>query len=122
MSKLVRPINGTSEAEGRKVLKAAFTDAGYEIVEDYKFVEDGVEVTFDGFDPKRRVGYEYLTPEMNDKADFTDKEIGKLLTKNAQGKVHVLMIDGDGKPDPAMIEYLAKKFLKELMENDKTVA
>ncbi len=120
MAKLVRPVDGASEAEGRKVLRAAFTAAGYQIVEDYHFVEDDVDVTFDGFDPARRVGYEYMTREMNDKADFTDREIGKLLTRNARGQVHVLLIDGDGKPDRDMIEYLAKQFLRNLLENDAT--
>jgi len=120
MGRLVRPTDGVSEAEGRRVLKAAFAAAGFNIVEDYHFCEDGVEVTFDGFDPERRVGYEYMTREMHDKEDFTDREIGKLLTRNERGSVHVLLIDGDGKPDRDMLEYLAKKFLKALIENDRT--
>jgi hypothetical protein len=121
MSKLVRPIDGLSEEAGRAILRAAFQQAGYEIVEDYKFDEDGVSVVLDGYDPKRQVGYEYLTREAGDKDDFSGKEIGKLLKENERGKVHLLLIDGEGRPDKEMLEYLAKNFLKKLVEDDETV-
>ncbi|MBN9418200.1 hypothetical protein ABS71_07390 [bacterium SCN 62-11] len=52
-----------SEMAGRIVLKEAFEAQGYEIVENYPLCLQGVEMQLDGYDPKARVGYEYLTEE-----------------------------------------------------------
>jgi hypothetical protein len=117
--KSVRPT-GLGEAEGRAVLRELFTRAGFEIVEDYPFNEDGVEVSLDGFDPVRRVGYEFMTREAGDFEDFTGHEIGELMRRNQSGNVHILLVDGEGRPDKTMLEYLARKFLKQVIEIDKT--
>lgn len=48
---------------GRIVLREAFEAQGYQITENYLLRLEGVEVSLDGYDPKARVGYEYLTEE-----------------------------------------------------------
>lgn len=112
---------GLSEAEGRAVLRELFREAGFKIVEDYPFKEGEVEVSLDGYDPDARVGYEFLTRASGDYEDFSGHEIGEILRKNQRGEVHLLLIDGEGKPDRGMIEYLAKKFLQKVIEVGKTL-
>jgi len=118
--KLGKKMIGLTEAEGRAVLKAAFVTAGYNIVEDFDFEEDGVKVNLDGWDAARRVGYEYLTKEARDREDFSIEEIGMLHRRQRDHKLHLLLIDGEGNPDRELMEYLADKFLRELRMRDKT--
>jgi hypothetical protein len=120
--KVGQKMVGLSEAEGRAVLREAFTAAGYKIVEDFDFEEDGVKVNLDGWDAAARVGYEYLTKEAHDREDFSLEEIGILHRRQRGQKLHLLLIDGEGNPDREVIEYLAEKFLRELRARDKTKA
>jgi len=111
---------GLSEQEGRAILKQHFTSVGYHIVEDYHFVEDDVDVTLDGFDPKARVGYEFLTVEGGDDQDFTGREIGRLMSRTNRREVQILLIDGAGRPDRDMLDYLARNFLREVSSGEST--
>jgi len=49
------------EADVREALLAAFTQAGLTITTDYQFVSGEHEVSVDGFDETKRVGYEFLS-------------------------------------------------------------
>jgi hypothetical protein len=52
------------EVTARVLLSDRFRRAGYRIRHDVRLVvEENVEVTLDGFDPERRVGFEYVSPE-----------------------------------------------------------
>src|SRR5262249_34664759 len=97
--KLGGPTVGLSEAEGGARLRAACAQAGYQIVEDYPFDEDGVQLTLDGWDPRHRVGYEYITREGGDLDQFRSENIGKLVRRMERGELHLLLIDGVGHPD-----------------------
>lgn len=118
--KLGQKMQGLSEAEGRAILREAFTAAGFDIVEDFDFDEDGVRVNLDGWDAARRVGYEYFTKEAHDREDFSLDEIGMLHRRQRNHKLHLLLIDGEGNPDAEVVQYLAEKFLRELRELEKT--
>jgi len=51
------------EASARRLLAGRFRAAGLRIVEDVTLDVDGVTLVVDGFDPARRVGYEYVAAE-----------------------------------------------------------
>lgn len=54
-----------SEIEARVLLAAMFRDAGYRILYDRTLVLGGARVAVDGYDPQRRVGFEYIAaPEV----------------------------------------------------------
>jgi hypothetical protein len=66
------------EVTARVLLSDRFRRAGYRIRHDVRLVVEGhVEVTLDGFDPERRVGFEYVSPEEVGVA-FADAEIAAL--------------------------------------------
>ena len=120
IKKFGRPMKRLTEEEGRKLLKALFTKAGYKVVEDYHFIKGDIDVRIDGWDPERRVGYEYMTREGGDRDDFSDPEIGKLVNRHEAGELSLLLIDGDGNPDEEILTYLARQFLAELSGADET--
>src|SRR5690606_14018940 len=51
------------EATARRLLAGRFRGAGLRIVEDVPLGAGAVELVVDGFDPARRVGYEYVAAE-----------------------------------------------------------
>jgi hypothetical protein len=51
------------EASARRLIAARFRAAGLRVVEDVALEVDGVSLVADGFDPVRRVGYEYVAAE-----------------------------------------------------------
>jgi hypothetical protein len=57
------PGEPLDEASARRLLAARFRAAGLRIVEDVQLEESGVTLVADGFDPVRRVGYEYIARE-----------------------------------------------------------
>ena len=48
------------ESEARAVLSAMFRTNGFRVVYDVRVTTANVEVTLDGFDPARKVGFEYI--------------------------------------------------------------
>ena len=51
---------GISEVQARRELDALFRDAGFRILNDEPLPNSHIEVVLDGYDPERRVGYEYI--------------------------------------------------------------
>lgn len=51
---------GVPEAIARELLDRLFREAGLRIVNDVKWSRPGIELTLDGYDPERDVGYEYI--------------------------------------------------------------
>jgi hypothetical protein len=50
------------EGPARRLVAGRFRDAGLRVVEDVQLTAP-VVITLDGFDPERRVGFEYVAPE-----------------------------------------------------------
>ena len=50
------------EGPARRLLAGRFRDAGLRVVEDVALAAP-VAITLDGFDPERRIGFEYVAPE-----------------------------------------------------------
>lgn len=83
----------SSEESGRRRLKECFSKAGYAIVEDHRFVERGLDVVVDGFDPVRRVGYEFVTSEAGDRERFPPQVLAEIETRMQAGEFYLLVVD-----------------------------
>jgi hypothetical protein len=88
-----RSAPGLSEAEGRALLLAKFTDAGFAIEADVVVNVDGHLLTLDGYDASARVGYEYLTEEAEDAREFTPAAVAALEATIAAGRLALLLVD-----------------------------
>ena len=99
------------ERKACAVLKARFERAGFHIEENRAFDEDGVQFEIDGFDPERRVGYEYITEEAGDGWDVDGVVIAALDAKRKAGDLHVLVVDERDAPDDASLSEAIDVFL-----------
>lgn len=100
-----------SEMAGRVVLKEAFEAQGYEIIENYPLSLEGVEVELDGYDPKARVGYEYLTEE-------DGIEPGPLDFLMRQNHCHLFLIDESLVPDAQAMLAAVFEFFRQIESDD----
>ena len=96
------------------LLKARFEAAGYRIEENIDFDEDGVRFELDGFDPDKRVGYEYVSSDAGDGWDVDDSVIAALAARRDKGELFVLVIDERDAPDPGALGAKADAFLATL--------
>ena len=96
------------------LLKQRFEAAGFTIEDNRPFDEDGIRFEIDGFDPHRRVGYEYLTEEAGDSWDVDEAVIAALEERRARGDLHILIVDESRAPDPASLATAADAFLADL--------
>jgi hypothetical protein len=104
------------------VLKARFEAAGFHIVENQMFEEEGIRFEMDGFDPDRRVGYEYVTEEAGDGWDVDEAVIAALAKRKAKGELFVLVIGEADAPDAKALAAKADAFLAELPKPKKQAA
>ena len=103
------------EAEGTALLLERFTEAGYRIASNVWFREDGVEVELDGWDAEARVGYEYITAEAGDGAQFDAKTLARLEERMHRGELHVLLVDEHEAVTRDALDAAARGFLAELV-------
>jgi hypothetical protein len=96
------------------LLKQRFEAAGFTIEDNRPFDEGGIRFEIDGFDPHRRVGYEYLTEEAGDSWDVDEAVIAALEERRKRGDLHILIIDESHAPDPASLATAADAFLADL--------
>jgi len=102
-----------TEAEGRALLEARFREAGFAIVESYRLTEGDLDVELDGFDPDRRVGYEFLTTEAGDRVEFTPAVVAALERRAAAGELSVFLVD-EAEVDGPALDRFARRFLQRL--------
>ena len=95
------------EATARRVLAARFRAAGLRILEDVALEIDGVTLVADGFDPVRRVGYEYIAAEERD----VELDAGERERLAAMPAVRILVTEEAAAGD---LERAADAFLAEL--------
>ncbi len=81
------------EAEGCAFLAGRFEKAGFEIARDVEFEIAGRCVHLDGWDAKRKVGFEYITEEAGDDEEFTPEVMRAFEEKMRGGELHVFLID-----------------------------
>jgi hypothetical protein len=95
---------GLDEADARFLLAARFRAAGFRIVADVPLGEGDVTLTIDGFDPERRVGYEYVAAKERG-VELDEAERGRLARLAG---ATVLVVDP---ADAAAVSVLADRFL-----------
>jgi len=94
------------EASARWLLASRFRAAGLRVVEDVTIEADGIALVVDGFDPGRRVGYEYVAPEER------EVELDAARRVAAQADPRILVVDAAGAES---IERAIDAFLRELV-------
>lgn len=82
-----------SETEGCDLLARLFAKRGYTLKRNVQFREYGVEFHIDGWDPKSRVGFEFLTSEDDDHDDLTLQEYKTLTAAQRRGELALFIID-----------------------------
>ncbi len=102
------------ETEGTALLLARFGEAGYAIAENFHFHEGDIEVDLDGWDAAARVGYEYLTAEAGDFAQFDPATLARFEGRMAKGELFVLLVDEHEAVTAEALDAAARGFLAEL--------
>ncbi|MBI2394012.1 MAG: hypothetical protein HYV09_30860 [Deltaproteobacteria bacterium] len=110
------------EREGSQRLRIIFESAGCTIADDAPLSlgarpgAGGAEriVTLDGWDEARRIGYEFITTDAGDRAEFTPEVVAELEAKMHAGELWVFLVDEADIPDPAVLERAAQRFLDAL--------
>jgi hypothetical protein len=108
-----------TEKDACALLKARFQKAGYKIVENVAFDEDGVAFDVDGFDAAKRVGYEYITDEAGDTWDVGSDVVAALEARRDAGELFILVVGEADAPDAAALGRAADLFLGQLAELDE---
>lgn len=102
------------EQRGSALLKRHFESAGYQIAENHPYEVAGRIIRLDGFDPARRVGYEFLTSAAGDRAELSADVVAALEEQAESGQAFVLLVDEVDAPDEADLELAARRFLAEV--------
>jgi len=105
-----------SEMQGCDLLARLFKARGYSIARNQQFREYGVEFHIDGWDPKARVGFEFLTSEDEDHVDLSLEEYKTLSAAQRRGELALFIID---EVEPLSAEDLAleaHEFLDEVAD------
>lgn len=100
-----------NEKDGCEILRRCFTEAGLAIEERYALHSEGVAVNLDGFDPARRVGYEFITTEDGDRAEVTPEVVAALDERMERGELFVFLLDEAEVSDEASLRKAARRFL-----------
>jgi hypothetical protein len=108
-----------NEHDGSEILAAVFKSAGLEIERDYAFSEGGVTVSLDGFDPKARIGFEFITTEAGDRDEFTPPVIDELETRMQAEELFIFLIDEADIPSREPLEAAARGFLALLRDRGR---
>jgi hypothetical protein len=82
-----------TEAEGTEIMTARFAARGFAIDHDVPFDLGGRRLRLDGFDPARRVGFEFVTHEEGDHKDLPSEVLDALEAEMVAGHLWLLIID-----------------------------
>ena len=103
-----------SENQSREILREIFEARGLQIAEDFPFRERGVAFSIDGWDAAKRIGYEFMTEREHDHEDLNPDELGQIWQWNAEGSLHLLIIDETEVETADDLKAQAHAFLDEL--------
>ncbi len=101
------------------MLRARFEAAGLSIVEDHRLEVDGHVLFADGYDPERRVGYEYLTREAGDDLEIPPPVVAALEKHARDGDLILFLVDETDVEGPEELGALADGFLEALRARGK---
>ena len=90
----------------RELINRRFAQYDYHLVSDYQFNHQDIAVTLDGYDPKRHVGYQYISHTDQDVVTDHDVATTKTFTQlEASGGARILVIhDGEVITGDALID------------------
>ena len=103
-----------SETEGCDLLARLFRARGYAIARNLVFREYGVEFHVDGWDAKKRVGFEFLSSEDDDHDDLSLSEYQTLGAAQQRGELALFIIDEVEPLSAADLALQANEFLDEV--------
>jgi hypothetical protein len=107
-----------SEGEGVRLLREEFLKAGLSIREGEPFEVAGTVLSLDGYDPERRVGFEFVTAEAGDRKAFGEGVVAALERKMENGEAFLLLVDEWDVTDAADLALAARRFLDELRRRE----
>ena len=105
-----------SETEGCDLLTRLFRARGYAIERNLLFREYGVEFHVDGWDAKKRVGFEFLSSEDDDHDDLSLSEYQALGVAQQRGELALFIIDEVEPLSAADLALQANEFLDEVAD------
>lgn len=85
--------DAVSETKACDLLARLFKSRGYAVSRNVMFREYGVEFHADGWDPRARVGFEFLSSEDDDHDDLTLAEYQTLMSAQKRGELSLFIID-----------------------------
>ena len=85
--------DAVSETKACDLLARLFKSRGYAVSRNVMFREYGVEFHADGWDPRARVGFEFLSSEDDDHDDLTLAEYQTLMAAQKRGELSLFIID-----------------------------
>jgi hypothetical protein len=105
-----------SETEGCDLLTRLFRARGFTIERNLLFREYGVEFHVDGWDAKKRVGFEFLSSEDDDHDDLSLSEYQALGAAQQRGELALFIIDEVEPLSAADLALQANEFLDEVAD------
>lgn len=103
-----------SETTACDLLARLFKKRGYAIMRNLMFREYGVSFHIDGWDAKKRVGFEFLTSEDDDHDDLSLGEYQTLMTAQQRGELALFILDEVEPLSIADLTETANAFLDEV--------
>lgn len=105
-----------SETKACDLLARLFRARGYAVTRNIMFREYGVTFHIDGWDPKNRIGFEFLTSEDDDHDDLSLEEYKTLMTAQQRGELSLLIMDEVEPLSETDLTATAHEFLDEVAE------
>jgi hypothetical protein len=103
-----------SETTACDLLARLFKKRGYAIMRNLMFREYGVSFHIDGWDAKKRVGFEFLTSEDDDHDDLSLAEYQTLMAAQQRGELALFILDEVEPLSAADLTETANAFLDEV--------
>lgn len=105
-----------SETKACELLARLFRARGYAVTRNIMFREYGVAFHIDGWDAKKRIGFEFLTSEDDDHDDLSLEEYKTLMAAQQRGELSLLIMDEVEPLSEADLTATAHEFLDEVAE------
>jgi hypothetical protein len=103
-----------TETTACDLLARLFKSRGYAIMRNLTFREYGVSFHIDGWDAKKRVGFEFLTSEDDDHDDLSLAEYQTLMAAQQRGELALFILDEVEPLSAADLSETANAFLDEV--------
>lgn len=100
-----------NEREGSERLRDIFNEAGCSIETNVPLHLEAGTVTLDGWDSERKIGFEFITGEAGDRAQFSASVIAEIETRMGRGELYLFLLDEAIAPRPESLDRAAHRFL-----------